>query len=365
MKFGELVGRAVRDATLEALRWQNGLEAELHARLFHALGRYGVREATIFDDLAPLLEPADLELLRRNSKAAFYEPLVGAAAHALATVLDRVRHGTLPPRSPATRSCSRRRAWRSSLAAQPDRWPEFRARLHAARRCRSAAAGARRDCRSAGARSGARAERRAARRIRSRSSSPSPPIWRWAIPSIALHPVRLIGGALTVIEAACARSAPTDTAAASRCSCCCRALALAASRGLVAAASRRVDPARPGLLHVFLLYSLLALGDLLRHVWRVERGRPRRPRSRARGHCAARRSRHRSHGRRGLPARGGREPEREPDRWLHQRGVLVRGRRPARARAVQGGEHDGLDGRLQDRALSALRLVRRPPGRCR
>ena len=32
VKLGELVGSATRQATMEALRWQNGLEAELHAR---------------------------------------------------------------------------------------------------------------------------------------------------------------------------------------------------------------------------------------------------------------------------------------------------------------------------------------------
>ena len=37
---------------MEALRWQNGLESSLTRGVFHALGRYGVREATIFDDLA-------------------------------------------------------------------------------------------------------------------------------------------------------------------------------------------------------------------------------------------------------------------------------------------------------------------------
>ena len=52
MKFGEITGLAVREATMEALRWQNGLESSLTRGLFHALGRYGVREATIFEDLA-------------------------------------------------------------------------------------------------------------------------------------------------------------------------------------------------------------------------------------------------------------------------------------------------------------------------
>jgi adenosylcobinamide amidohydrolase len=132
MKFGELIGRAVRDATLEALRWQNGLEASYTRGLFHALGRHGVREATIFDDLAPLLDPADLELLRRNGKAAFFEPLAGAAAHAFATVIDRVRHGALPASIARDALVQQAASLAASLAAQPDRWPEFRSRLHAA-----------------------------------------------------------------------------------------------------------------------------------------------------------------------------------------------------------------------------------------
>ena len=97
MKLGELIGRATRTATQEALRWQNGLEASYTRGVFHALGRYGVKEATLLRrHRAATSSAADLELLRKNSKAALYEPLVGAAAHALAAVLDRVRHGTIP-----------------------------------------------------------------------------------------------------------------------------------------------------------------------------------------------------------------------------------------------------------------------------
>ena len=130
VKFGEIAGLAVRRATLEALRWQNGLEPSFTRGLFHALGRYGVKEETIFDEVAPLLDPSDLALLRGNANAAFYEPLVGAAAHALAAVLDRVRYQTLPAsvipdalvQQAATLACS--------LAAKPHRWAEFRARIH-------------------------------------------------------------------------------------------------------------------------------------------------------------------------------------------------------------------------------------------
>src|SRR5688500_2734091 len=129
VKFGEIAGFAVRRATLEALRWQNGLEPSYTRGLFHALGRYGLREQTIYDDLSGRLPPADLELLRNNSKAAFYDPLAGAAAHALAAVFDRVRHQTLPASVLPDAIVQQAATLATSLAAQPHRWAEFRTRL--------------------------------------------------------------------------------------------------------------------------------------------------------------------------------------------------------------------------------------------
>ncbi len=129
MKLGELVGLATRNATMEALRWQNGLEASYTRGVFHALGRYGVQEATLFEDIAPLLGEADLELLRKNAKAAFFEPLVGSAAHALATVCDRVRYGTIPDAVAADAAVQQAAALAANLASQLDRWPEFRSTL--------------------------------------------------------------------------------------------------------------------------------------------------------------------------------------------------------------------------------------------
>ena len=72
------------------------------------------------------LDAADLELLRKNSKAALYEPLVGAAAHALAAVLDRVRHGTLPASVQRDAIIQQAATLAASLAARSDRWTEFR-----------------------------------------------------------------------------------------------------------------------------------------------------------------------------------------------------------------------------------------------
>lgn len=134
MKLGEIIGLAVRKATMEALRWQNGLEASYTRGAFHALGRYGLKEATIHDDLADRLSAPDLELLKKNQQAVFYEPLVAAAAHALATVLDRIRHGTLPASIAREATVQQTATLAASLAAQPERWQEFRTRLHASGR---------------------------------------------------------------------------------------------------------------------------------------------------------------------------------------------------------------------------------------
>jgi adenosylcobinamide amidohydrolase len=132
VKLGELIGRAVRQATQEALRWQNGLEPSYTRGVFHALGRYGIREATFVDDISPLLDPPQLELLRKNIKALMYEPLVGAAAHALAAVLDRVRHGAIPASVQWDASVQHAAVLAANVAGRPDSWAAYRAVLHRA-----------------------------------------------------------------------------------------------------------------------------------------------------------------------------------------------------------------------------------------
>jgi adenosylcobinamide amidohydrolase len=129
MKLGELVGATTRQATMEALRWQNGLEASYTRGVFYALGRFGIKETTFFEDIEPLLDADNLELLRKNAKAAFYEPLVSAAAYALATVCDRVRYGTIPDAVAADAMVQQAASLASNLAAQVHRWPEFRSTL--------------------------------------------------------------------------------------------------------------------------------------------------------------------------------------------------------------------------------------------
>lgn len=128
-KLGELIGVTVRDATLEALRWQNGLEVSSTRLLFHALGRYGVREADCLTELAAFLSERELELLKKNFQSVVYEPKVAAAAYAIAAVLDRIRVGTLPAEAAQDVFRQQLATLASSLAAKPDTWLEFYARL--------------------------------------------------------------------------------------------------------------------------------------------------------------------------------------------------------------------------------------------
>jgi adenosylcobinamide amidohydrolase len=131
VKAGELIGLAVRRATLEALRWQNGLEVSYTRSLFHALSRYGVDEATFVDDVGVHLSAADRELLRQNQKAVAFEPLAGAAAHAMAAVLDRARHGVIPSAAAREAVLQQAAAIATAIAAKPGRWSAFREELHA------------------------------------------------------------------------------------------------------------------------------------------------------------------------------------------------------------------------------------------
>ena len=89
------------------------------------------------------------------------------------------------------------------------------------------------------------------------------PVYRW-------HPVRLIGRTLTAIEEALRRLRLDGYAGGV-------ALFLLLAAGWVGAvtalvgAAARLAPWLAWVAHVFLVYSLLALGDLVRHVLRVER----------------------------------------------------------------------------------------------
>ena len=129
VKTGEIIGRSVRDAVTEALRWQNGLESSLTRSLCYALARYGLDEDRLMRSLVDRLPERQMALLRENRNALLYEPGVGAAAHAMAAVLDRVRFGTLPTSAEGDALRQQAACLACSVAARPQDWPRFYALL--------------------------------------------------------------------------------------------------------------------------------------------------------------------------------------------------------------------------------------------
>ena len=125
-KAGELVGRAVREATLEALRWQNGLEPSYTRSLFHALGRFGLTEEAFKLAQERLLSEREFQLLKGNWKPVVYEPQLAAACYAYATVLDRVLAGTLGASSARESLLHQAALMAAGLANRPDEFAAFR-----------------------------------------------------------------------------------------------------------------------------------------------------------------------------------------------------------------------------------------------
>lgn len=128
-KAGELTGLAVRQATLEALRWQNGLEPSLTRSLFHALGRFGLTEEAFKAAQPALLSEREFELLKANWNPIVYEPQLAAAAYAFAAVLDRVLYGTIGASSARESLINQAALMAAGLATQPERFAEFRREL--------------------------------------------------------------------------------------------------------------------------------------------------------------------------------------------------------------------------------------------
>lgn len=122
-KLGELIGTSVRRATLEALRWQNGLEASSTRSLYHALKRYGF-EADLFPPAMECrLGAEEYAFLDRNIRSVVHDPGVSAAAYAYAAVWDRLRCGTLSTELAAPLLRQQAAVLASAVATKPEAWP--------------------------------------------------------------------------------------------------------------------------------------------------------------------------------------------------------------------------------------------------
>ncbi|MBK9989405.1 MAG: adenosylcobinamide amidohydrolase [Verrucomicrobia bacterium] len=128
-KAGELIGRAVREATLEALRWQNGLEPSYTRSIFHALTRFGLSEEAFKLAQEKLLSEREYQLLKANWNPVIFEPQLAAAAYAFGSVLDRILCGTLSSSSARESLINQAALMAAGLATQPENFSVFRREL--------------------------------------------------------------------------------------------------------------------------------------------------------------------------------------------------------------------------------------------
>lgn len=128
-KLGELIGETVRQATLEALLWQNGLERSRTRSIVRALGRFGLTEKLLHARLQALLPAASYELLKKNELGVTMEPRVAAAAYAYAAVLDRLAYGTLPGGLTGELLRDQAASVAVALSGKPAKWGEYWAQI--------------------------------------------------------------------------------------------------------------------------------------------------------------------------------------------------------------------------------------------
>ncbi|HEX9854567.1 MAG TPA: adenosylcobinamide amidohydrolase [Acidimicrobiia bacterium] len=133
-KLGELIGVSVRNATLEAVRWQNGLEPSLTRNLFHALGRHGFTDPQLTDAVVGLLDDAGGRLFAANVESIVNDPQVAASAYAVATLLDRRRAGTLSADSADEAILNQCALLAVAVSNRPDVFAVARAELESALR---------------------------------------------------------------------------------------------------------------------------------------------------------------------------------------------------------------------------------------
>jgi len=95
-KLGELIGLTVGRAIRQALVLQNGMTPDSRRSVLAQLGRFGVTEQGCCGRAREVLDGPDARLFEQNFRGVDGDPMVVAAAAALAEVVDQQRAGILP-----------------------------------------------------------------------------------------------------------------------------------------------------------------------------------------------------------------------------------------------------------------------------
>ncbi len=129
LKLGELIGVAVHDAVIEAIGQQNGLQRSDTRNILHALGRFGINQDELLQQLPQYLNQDEFELFERNKQSVFSDPKLVAAAYAYAALLDRFEYGSLSPHIQNDVLMDQAVNAAIALSGKSQNWQEFRAGL--------------------------------------------------------------------------------------------------------------------------------------------------------------------------------------------------------------------------------------------
>ncbi|MCL2877964.1 MAG: adenosylcobinamide amidohydrolase [Acidobacteria bacterium] len=94
--IGELIGKTVREAVLETLKYQNSLMPENCRSTVYHMQRFGVDRESFIREVSTYLSENDAELFRNCFVVVECDPLVVAAVAAIVHLRDEVAWGILP-----------------------------------------------------------------------------------------------------------------------------------------------------------------------------------------------------------------------------------------------------------------------------
>lgn len=118
-RLGEIIGRVVKAAVKETLRWQNGLEASMTRSVIYALRRYGLTEVFLKDYVETHADAQLSEFFMKNWMAVIHDPQAAACAYGIASIRDRIEYAVLPESLGRSVIASQCALLASSLAAKP------------------------------------------------------------------------------------------------------------------------------------------------------------------------------------------------------------------------------------------------------
>ncbi|NTS76303.1 adenosylcobinamide amidohydrolase [Catenovulum sp. SM1970] len=125
LKLGELVGKTVKKAVLDALLWQNKMDAVQHHNVLHALARFGLSKNRLLEHLQTHLPSSEYDLAEQNINALINDARLSASAYAYASVLDKWQYQALPVAIQAEVFRDQAAQIAVALSAKPQHWPTF------------------------------------------------------------------------------------------------------------------------------------------------------------------------------------------------------------------------------------------------